>query len=824
MNTNDEYIHLPDVYLKLDTLKNHLKKIYKINITNMANESKHSGYNDEKMAMINCDIIHEYAIKLDNMIDEDTRLEEWVKMKLSKVELMVASVKHALVGIETYDDGGEIAKKQLLHIGKYAEKLIEMLKGGSELMSWMESNLSICADYMDSIYHHLDYKLLGNRASDLGGMSRRKQDIPGFEGTLSGLGELSIRKNGGGVGDGDAMTHEEFVSFVKSKVNKVAHGYSYKGKKYTNITDLGKDLGYRFNGDKWIKLKFAIGGGVGELEIGNEIEIELNNGKIVKGKVEKLSPLKIRTEDTSTQIIPNPLIKNIKKYANGGGVMKTQREIISEIKNEYGERKIGDIYEEGTDIIVLTDNYSAAISISNDYYGDFDSEEDNDDWEYDYAFKVTISKQFNNGGGVELEDEEAEWYDKQTLKYKNQTEQDRKATHRHYYNMYNDEFTKWWYSGGMEESMKKYAKKLRNEDDFNTAWSLAFEDFIVRKEGGGIEGETYICEKEGRIEIYSGTDARSAEVKFGDTFVVTEEMSNGIYYLGKLKTKGSFKLNAGLSGKDVSKSYYGNQNEILYLLRKQNIGGDSDFFAQFKKIHANGGGVGSFPFIKFEDAQEAIKKVNKGELPKYFSYVEKEKNLYYLPNITGDWVKLESFETKQEAVNWIKNNLKSEGFANGGGVAERINEKDFEEGKSFILGNTKIILSKKQNPKYFTAEYIDTTDNEVIGVYGSPNFEDVRYDILTQKFANGGGVEKMERGSRLNTNWVGRKEKEMWGQYDLSEMYNNNLDLIADVHDYFEKLKMDISEGYSNDIKKHLIEVLKTGNLKGQSLQENIKF
>lgn len=546
----------------------------------MANESKHSGYDDEKMAMINCDIIHEYAIKLDNMIDEDTRLEEWVKMKLSKVELMVASVKHALVGIETYDDGGEIAKKQLLHIGKYAEKLIEMLKGGSELMSWMESNLSICADYMDSIYHHLDYKLLGNRASDLGGMGMdtRKQDIPGFEGTLSGLDELSIRRNGGGVGfsiyenvyipslekmgspstssgmvtniftengkemlaielrngkgikieaskvekkyangggvddikyaklksfienkkykeavdyylyhanitsdfvgsdvwaklkkennfkefeksynnddrvgmhhdsyakgggvgDGDAMTHEEFVYFVKSKVNKVAHGYSYKGKKYTNITDLGKDLGYRFNGDKWIKLKFAI------------------------------------------------------------------------------------------------------------------------------------------GGGVELEDEEAEWYDKQTLKYKNQTEQDRKATHRHYYNMYNDEFTKWWYSGGMEESMKKYAKKLRNEDDFNTAWSLAFEDFIVRKEGG--------------------------------------------------------------------------------------------------------------------------------------------------------------------------------------------------------------------------------------------------------KFAKGGGVEKMERGSRLNTNWVGRKEKEMWGQYDLSEMYNNNLDLIADVHDYFEKLKMDISEGYSNDIKKNLIEVLKTGNLKGQSLQENIKF
>jgi hypothetical protein len=66
--------------------------------------------------------------------------------------------------------------------------------------------------------------------------------------------------------------------------------------------------------------EYANGGGVGELEIGNEVEIELNNGKIVKGKVEKTNPLKIRTDATSTQVIPNALIKNVKKYANGGGV------------------------------------------------------------------------------------------------------------------------------------------------------------------------------------------------------------------------------------------------------------------------------------------------------------------------------------------------------------------------------------------------------------------------------------------------------------------------------------------------------------------------
>ena len=33
-------------------------------------------------------------------------------------------------------------------------------------MSWMESNLAVCADYMDGVYHQLDYKM-GNRAKDV---------------------------------------------------------------------------------------------------------------------------------------------------------------------------------------------------------------------------------------------------------------------------------------------------------------------------------------------------------------------------------------------------------------------------------------------------------------------------------------------------------------------------------------------------------------------------------------------------------------------------------------------------------------------------------
>ena len=166
MLKDNDFIHLPELYLTLETLKKHIKQHYNLNITNMANENKHSGYNDEQMAMTQLDIIHRYSVKLDTMITQEAYLEEWVKMKLSRVELMIASVKHALEGVEKFEDGGELARQQLLHISKYSAKLIVMLKEGSVLMSWMESNIAICADYMDGIYHHLDYTM-GNRAKQM---------------------------------------------------------------------------------------------------------------------------------------------------------------------------------------------------------------------------------------------------------------------------------------------------------------------------------------------------------------------------------------------------------------------------------------------------------------------------------------------------------------------------------------------------------------------------------------------------------------------------------------------------------------------------------
>jgi DNA repair protein RadC len=119
---------------------------------------------DKKMALINLDMIYEYAVKLDIIVSEESQLEDWVKMKLTRIEQNVSDVAHSLEGWEKFDEGGMIFKKQLLSISKYAHKLIEMIKGGSKLMSWQENKLAVSANDIDNLYHHLDYKV-GNRAS-----------------------------------------------------------------------------------------------------------------------------------------------------------------------------------------------------------------------------------------------------------------------------------------------------------------------------------------------------------------------------------------------------------------------------------------------------------------------------------------------------------------------------------------------------------------------------------------------------------------------------------------------------------------------------------
>jgi len=58
-----------------------------------------------------------------------------------------------------------------------------------------------------------------------------------------------------------------------------------------------------------------------------------------------------------------------------------------------------------------------------------------------------------------------------------------------------------------------------------------------------------------------------------------------------------------------------------------------------------------------------------------------------------------------------------------------ISEKDFLSKKKFVIGNVIVKLEKRRNPNYYIAKYIDKSDMEIIGIYGSPNMQDVIFDI-----------------------------------------------------------------------------------------------
>jgi hypothetical protein len=142
------------------------------------------------------------------------------------------------------------------------------------------------------------------------------------------------------------------------------------------------------------------------------------------------------------------------------------------------------------------------------------------------------------------------------------------------------------------------------------------------------------------------------------------------------------------------------------------------------------------------------------------------------------------------------------------------------------------IIKKSKNTedlKNNVSEYI--VKNDIIAtpmgtVKDIKTIKDWEHIYKNTKFSykDGGEVEKMKKGARLDTNWVGNKTKENWGKNNLYEMYSNNLDLCADLHDYFKQLLEDSDENYTNEMKNNLIEVLKTGNLKGRNGKENLKF
>jgi NH3-dependent NAD+ synthetase len=113
---------------------------------------------DNDLAKNDIHKIIEYSKKLQKIIKIDTQLEDWVKAKLTHAEDYLNTVYDYLMFYKQ-DNKNESSKmavgdlKSILYKAAEIEKLLK-----KDIKDWVKAKLNLAGEYMDDIFHHLDYK------------------------------------------------------------------------------------------------------------------------------------------------------------------------------------------------------------------------------------------------------------------------------------------------------------------------------------------------------------------------------------------------------------------------------------------------------------------------------------------------------------------------------------------------------------------------------------------------------------------------------------------------------------------------------------------
>ncbi len=68
------------------------------------------------------------------------------------------------------DHEGQMAKSELYRAAKYSMKLFQMIQDGQDLEGWVQAKITKSADYLDSVYHYMEYQVKfgdGSSASNI---------------------------------------------------------------------------------------------------------------------------------------------------------------------------------------------------------------------------------------------------------------------------------------------------------------------------------------------------------------------------------------------------------------------------------------------------------------------------------------------------------------------------------------------------------------------------------------------------------------------------------------------------------------------------------
>jgi len=102
--------------------------------------------------------IVQYSEKLLGIVKPNVELEDWVKAKLTHTEDYLNTVLDYLKYYKQQnEDNNKMAMGDLRSIHEKAKEIEKILDKEKELKDWIKSKLNLAGEYMDDVFHHLDY-------------------------------------------------------------------------------------------------------------------------------------------------------------------------------------------------------------------------------------------------------------------------------------------------------------------------------------------------------------------------------------------------------------------------------------------------------------------------------------------------------------------------------------------------------------------------------------------------------------------------------------------------------------------------------------------
>jgi hypothetical protein len=98
-----------------------------------------------------------YSKKIQDVIPKNSELEDWIKAKLTHAEDYVNTVLD-YVKFYKLEEHNKMAIGDLKSIHSKAREILELIDKTIDLKDWVKAKLNLAGEYLDDVYHHLDYR------------------------------------------------------------------------------------------------------------------------------------------------------------------------------------------------------------------------------------------------------------------------------------------------------------------------------------------------------------------------------------------------------------------------------------------------------------------------------------------------------------------------------------------------------------------------------------------------------------------------------------------------------------------------------------------